>query len=310
LACFYTPLSAQRLEEFTHARQIRNQRRTKFAQIPEYNSQLPFSPRSLSPLPFPRSCEQIEDRFGHELTVTINFSASVSAPDPLVDNTGAALAQPFSTENRFADLRSEQSNSPPRQNDSSFDTTSNPNPLFAANPGATGAEVLANWVLSGYAGTSSGPESPSTSSASISPGYIVEQSSSPETNGSLPGNLIPPPTTNGYVDQSTSFLPSLGASNDYTSLEPSISFPTSTLTNLAQTYSSSDYRPVSDLNGGYTNTDLQARSQTTTPQTYSSSIAQNGLGGDRDAPWPTFSPWKGDSIINGRSSSANANPSS
>ena len=36
LACFYTPLSAQRLDEFTRARRLRYQRTTRFAQISEF----------------------------------------------------------------------------------------------------------------------------------------------------------------------------------------------------------------------------------------------------------------------------------
>ncbi|GAA5965372.1 hypothetical protein JCM3765_004874 [Sporobolomyces pararoseus] len=272
LACFYTPLSAQRLEEFTRARQVRNQRRSKFAQIPGYD---------------------------------------ISAPDSLVDNARAALSQSYSTDDRFTEI-DDQTTVPPSIN-STLDPNSNP--LFAANPGASGAEVLTNWVLSGYAGNSSGTtvegDSPSASSLSISPGYIVEQSSSPDTNASLPGNLVPPSSATGFVDRRASFVSSIENPHSFSALDShgaDVSFPSSTLTNLAQSYGSNNQHSLN----GYTNGHGMLHSENSASDSTTlrnPSNEQNG-GGERSADrmgWSTFSNWKSHSGVNGDSTGMNAN---
>lgn len=242
------------------------------------------------------------------------FDSPVSAPEPQVDNARATLSQSYPNDHRFTEI-DDQTTVPPSIN-STLDPNSNP--LFAANPGASGAEVLANWVLSGYAGNSNGTtiegDSPSASSLSISPGYVVEQSSSPDTNASLPGNLVPPTSTTGYVDRRASFISPLENADSFSSPLDSngadISFPVSTLTNLAQSYGSSNYQSLNGTGNNYANGNGMLPLETSSRDSITprnSSNDQNGGGGSADRMgWSTYSTWKSHTGVSGESNGVNS----
>lgn len=150
-------------------------------------------------------------------------------------------------------------------------------PAYSRGPAQSPTQALSSWLLSGYAESSSKPddafvtesESPSTSSSGISPGYAAEQStSSPETTSSFAASLgflpehlsrrpsfLTPLSTN--PDSPNSFLASLHTPNDPTG-GGDIAFPSSNLTNLAQTFPPQVGFPTG-LNNDYGNETGNAR---------------------------------------------------
>lgn len=247
LSCFYTPLSATRLKEFTRARQARDQGRLRITQISEYEP--------LTTEPFAASYKAGIPR----------SQTSVEHPPVMAD---CVTILPTS--------------------DSSC----------AKNPSHTGPEVLSGWLLSGFAGPLKDAnvehDSPSTCSLSISPAGTIEAGSSPDTNGSLAINMVSTSATNGYVANGSSFISPVENADFLAMLDAnavSLSFPTSNLTNLAQTNHSAN---LSSHTGGDSNDSL--------PKAVPPVVGDGSNGTHRDrnqltspaqtannAPWSTYS---------------------
>ncbi|GAA5832483.1 hypothetical protein JCM3766R1_003094 [Sporobolomyces carnicolor] len=255
LACFYTPLSAQRLDEFTRARRLRYQRTTRFAQISEF--ELPGS--------------------GALVNDTLASHGSTIPPAGM---------------NRFSELSTQQAprsmipaiNVPYEPNTStSFDTTTNAESLSSW--------VLSSFAVTPNETTLVDGESPTTSSLSVSPGRLVEPDSSPDTNPSAfdPMSLAPTPTASIARRDSNKASQTPSDSFAYSANDfPDVAFPASTLTNLIPQHPSL-YRNlpaefVGNVNGATRS--VFVPSGTNVPRQYSDDAALEGLD------WSEFSNWK------------------
>ncbi|GAA6016683.1 hypothetical protein JCM11491_000206 [Sporobolomyces phaffii] len=278
LSCFYTPLSAHRLQEFNRARQSRNHPTPRFASIEGFD----ISSSRVEPTRQPGYANTTPSRFSD---IQIDPPSNPSFL-PLITASTASYNPAI------------------------------PSPDFAAM--SDPSEAHTGWVLNGYADTSNScsrgatdSESPPTSSSSISPGYHVE-SGSGSPDALLASSTVPPPTGPLDLDAPEYFTTSLGGSQFFPSLPRSqtngaasyatgtanVSFPTATVTNLLQPFASEYPYEQLDVVGNGGTTTAEAPAVAVSPA-FATGAPRHDTGATRSQWRSHSSNWKGDDFARG-----------